>query len=163
MISLFRTPKWSGRWKSVQQVPRIVVIEKLLCAVSVASASLEAFSVVCQYHSLMRGLVSVMAWSYTIMSQKGQWKHQGHFSHSSPVADILVQINSHVCFCKMGSTFFVFSWETVTLCRAYGLSSAKGGFRSCKHRDCLRSLGLVHDLKPFVSTVREFTGCRLPI
>lgn len=144
-------------------MPRIVVIEKLLCCVSVASPSREAFSVTCQYHSLMRGLVSVMAWSYTIMSQKGQWKHQGHFPNSSPVANILVQINSHVCFCKRASTFIVVSWVTVTLCCAYGLGSAKGAFKGRKHLDCLRSVGLVHDLKPSVSIVCEFIGCKLSI
>lgn len=49
------------------------------------------------------------------MNQKGQLKHQGHFSDSSPETNILGQINSPLYFCIVGSTFSVVSQTTVTL------------------------------------------------
>lgn len=51
----------------------------LLFAGLVTSPSPRAFSVVCQYPSLMCSLVSVMAWSYTVMSQKGHLRQQTLF------------------------------------------------------------------------------------
>lgn len=51
---------------------------EVLFAALVTSPSPQVFSVMCQCPSLMCSLVSVTAWSYTVMSQTGQLKRQGH-------------------------------------------------------------------------------------
>jgi len=127
-------------------MPGIVVIQKQL-EVQVH----KPFSVMCQYPLLMCGLVSVMAWSSAVMSQKGQLKHQGHFSDSSPVTSTLGQINSHLYFSATGSVFSVVSQTSCTLLCFRVSVTWKEPLEAVSILTASELSGLLHGLTPFTS------------
>lgn len=139
-------------------------MQKLLLAVLVTSPSPQAFFVMCQYPSLMCSLVSVMARSYTVISQKGQLKHQGYFLNSSPVTNILGQINSHLYFLQRAPPSLWSPKLQSRFAMLQGLSSVEGAFRGCEHLDRIKIVGLLHRLMLFMSIyVNCCTGGKLPI